>query len=437
VRSSGRDAVEMSWKALGDIESSALWAAVWGFLLRAGAILALHTYRFRVTEDHFAFGYEIGRIARAITLGQGFSNPFSGITGPTAWEAPLYPYLLAGVFKLTGIYTTSSAILILTINSLFSALTVLPVYLIARKVFGSRIARWAAWTWALYPYAIYWATKWVWETSLTALLLTTAFWLTLELRDALGARVWRLWLWFGCVWGAIALTNPSCLAFLPFAGVWACLRLRRRGQSWFLPATASALVFLALVTPWEVRNYLVFNKIMPIRSNAGAELRFGNDPSSTGVFLIWLHPTQNPLELQKYVSAGEVGYVAMRMREAVDFIRSHPGRTAVLCLKKAAYFWAGEPKEPNAPLLDFVKNLPFLATSLLAWWGLALAVKHRNQGAVLFSALLLIYPVTYYICFPHTRYRHPIEPVMMLLILYLISQAPDVSSSETSQSSSC
>src|SRR5437867_10185904 len=43
-------------------------------------------------RDHWRFGYETGRIARSIALGQGFSSPLFANTGPTAWMTPVYPY---------------------------------------------------------------------------------------------------------------------------------------------------------------------------------------------------------------------------------------------------------------------------------------------------------------------------------------------------------
>src|SRR5713101_8929179 len=100
-------------------------------LLQIAAIGLLHTYRFRPGEDHFAFGWEMGRVGRSIALGQGFSNPYGDSTGPTAWEPPLYPYLIGGVFKIFGIYTYASAWVLLSINSLFASLTTIPVFLIA------------------------------------------------------------------------------------------------------------------------------------------------------------------------------------------------------------------------------------------------------------------------------------------------------------------
>ena len=103
---------------------------------RFGWIVVAHTYKFKTFDDNFSFGWEMGRIGRSLAQGQGFSNPFSETTGPTAWEPPLYPFLIAGVFKLFGIYTHASALVLLSINSLFSALTCIPIFLIAKRCFA-------------------------------------------------------------------------------------------------------------------------------------------------------------------------------------------------------------------------------------------------------------------------------------------------------------
>jgi hypothetical protein len=406
-------------------ESGAMGAVLCGFFLRLAAILVLHTYKFHSADPGFAFGYETGRIGAALASGQGFSNPFHGLTGPTAWEAPLYPFLVGLVFKLTGLYTSLSAFLLLTVNSIFSALTAAPIYWIAKDRFGSCVAKWSAWTWALLPYTMYWATRWVWETSLTAFLLTTAFWLALRLNRAQGRQVWKTWAWFGFVWGLIALTNPACLSFLPFAGGWACYRLARHKEHWFCPALLSALIFLAAITPWELRNYRVFHHVIPIRDNGGAELRMGNGPDAAGLWMVWLHPTQNLMQYRLYREMGEFAYTRMRGREALTFMRRNPRRTALLWGTKAFYYWAGLPRLTNPPALAPFKNSLFLVSSVLAWWGLGLLLV-RRQSAFLFAALLVVYPLTYYIAFPHARYRHPIEPILLILGVYLVSQTREL-----------
>src|SRR5208283_4227680 len=67
--------------------------------------------------EHWAFG----RVARSLVTGHGFGNVFAD-TGPTAVVAPVYTYLLAGVFWLFGTYTPASIVAALAINSVFSAL---------------------------------------------------------------------------------------------------------------------------------------------------------------------------------------------------------------------------------------------------------------------------------------------------------------------------
>ena len=103
------------------------------FLLRLAVITIGHTYRITPRRDHFQFGWEMGRIARSIAMGQGFSSPTDLPTGPSAWAPPVYPYILAGVFKLFGIYSNLSAWVILTFNSIFSALTCLTLYRIGER----------------------------------------------------------------------------------------------------------------------------------------------------------------------------------------------------------------------------------------------------------------------------------------------------------------
>src|SRR5580700_6576429 len=131
------------------IRASMFWMVAIALFLRVGWIIVGHTYKFKNTDDNFGFGWEMGRIAAAIASGHGFSNPFRAATGPTAWEPPLYPYLTAGVFHVFGIYSRTSAFVLLSVNSVFSALTCIPIFLVARRIFSEKVAVGSAWTWAL------------------------------------------------------------------------------------------------------------------------------------------------------------------------------------------------------------------------------------------------------------------------------------------------
>ncbi|HEY6943856.1 MAG TPA: hypothetical protein VI431_01860, partial [Candidatus Acidoferrum sp.] len=54
------------------------------------------------------FSQETGSIAASLATGKGFSSPFGKETGPTAWLTPVYPLLVAGVFRVFGIFTRAS-----------------------------------------------------------------------------------------------------------------------------------------------------------------------------------------------------------------------------------------------------------------------------------------------------------------------------------------
>src|SRR5260370_18688219 len=122
------------------IRTAELWMVAIALLLRVGWIIAGHTYKFKSAENNFGFGWEMGRIGAAVASGRGFSDAFGAPTGPTAWEPPLYPYLTAGVFHVFGIYSRASAFVLLSINCVFSALTCIPIFLIARLLFSQMVA---------------------------------------------------------------------------------------------------------------------------------------------------------------------------------------------------------------------------------------------------------------------------------------------------------
>ncbi len=108
-----------------------------GMALRVAFLTTSGAYAFR--PDYF--GWEAGRIASSLAAGRGFCDPFQGTTGPTSWVAPLYPVLLAGIFRAFGTYSRLSGWVALTFNSACSVLTAVILYLLGRELFGERTGR--------------------------------------------------------------------------------------------------------------------------------------------------------------------------------------------------------------------------------------------------------------------------------------------------------
>jgi hypothetical protein len=416
----------------------AFWAA---FLVRVAYLTFAHTYRIRPFPDHFEYGWEMGRIARALATGHGYADPFAGHTGPTAWVTPLYPLLMAFVFKLTGIYTLASAWILLTLNSLFSALTVFPIAAIARRSFAASgpaasVSRWAVWLWALYPAAMQYAVRWVWETSLSTLLFTCAFALALRMRQQAlpdnpkrdpdrepGRRIVRDWVLLGLIWGAIALANPALVLFLPFAGIWILT-----GQARTLPrplpralasAGLSAVIFLAILAPWMARNARVFHHFVPLRANFGAELCLGNGPGATGLLMEYDHPQKDPRQLRLYTAMGEYRYAQMRGELAKQTIGADRWLFMRNTLKRLDFFWFGVPSASGNVASRFFRSLSFGFLSTAGVLGLLLALRRRVYGAWLFAFAFLTLPAVYYFVTVHARFRHPLEPLIAVLGVFL------------------
>jgi 4-amino-4-deoxy-L-arabinose transferase-like glycosyltransferase len=416
-RSTATGSLSEAWAR---VRNSPRWIVAIALLLRVGWIIIGHTYKFKHTDYNFGFGWEMGSIGASLASGYGFSNPFGPATGPTAWEPPLYPGLTAGVFLVFGVYSKASAFVLLTLNSVFSALTCVPIFLIARRVFSEKVAVGSAWAWALLPNVMFWSTKAVWETCLGTLLLTTIFWLALTMEDRDG---WMPWFQFGLLWGITALSSTSLLSFLPAAGLWAWYRRARRGKPSLAGVVLASAVFFACITPWLVRNYQTFGKFIFIRDNFGQELRLGNGPGADGTLMLYLDPPHDPYAMRQFQAMGELPYIAMRKQQALDFIRADYGRFAKLCVRRFVYFWAAPPKDAEHWWMGEAKNSLFLASSVLMFWGLGRALRLRVPGAWLLFWMFLLCPAVYYFVYCLPRYRHPIEPEMAMLAVFLLTEA--------------
>ncbi len=402
-------------------------AATYGPMVAAGLVARLAVIPFLYHEwldpfvvEHWAFG----RVARSLAAGHGFGNVFAD-TGPTAVLPPVYAYLLAGVFRLLGAHTPASIVTALAINSLFSALTCVPVFLLASRCFGDRVAKCAGWLWAFSPYGIYYGADWAWSTCLFTLLLCCLFLIALELENS--GQILH-WIGFGLLCGFAALTEPVALSVVPLLGAWTCYRRYRQRRPWKVPGVAATLALLAVLSPWIVRNYEIFHKFIPVRGGFGLELYIGNNGYSTRWVNSGLHPNHNHAELAEYEKAGEVAYMEHKRQQAVDYIRAHPGWFAWMTLRRALYLWTGywsfEPVYLAQEPLDPPNVFLCTTLTLLALTGLWRAVRRNPALAVRYAVVLGCFPVVYYLSHPETYYFRPADPIVVVLVAYAVTGFP-------------
>jgi len=230
-------------------------------LLRMGSVLIFHFYRFSSKPDLFDFGWEMGRVAHAMATGHGFSSPCRVPSGPTALVPPVYPYLIAVVFKAYGVYSDNSAAILLLLNALCSGLVCLILIALGRRTVGLKAAILGAWAWAFWPMSL-WESHRVWESSLSVLLVTLTFLSLLALQEEKQTGFGAL---CGLLWGFTALTNPAILAFVIPAAIYLVFRAKTSRNSIRAAYGIALLMMCITISPWIIRDYVVFHRFMAIR----------------------------------------------------------------------------------------------------------------------------------------------------------------------------
>jgi 4-amino-4-deoxy-L-arabinose transferase-like glycosyltransferase len=344
---------------------------------------------------------EPAHIAWSVVSGAGYSSPWANtLATPTAQQPPVYPYLLAGIFKLAGAYSYLSLWIAVGLNAVISALTAVVILGIGKRVFGTPTGVLAAWVWSCWIYEAVVAIR-LWESSLSALLLAVGLWL---LPKQAGSLRPLLWITFGALAGVAALTNTTLLSVFPFFWLWLWVGYRRRGFSCTRWLVASVVVCVLVLLPWTVRNYATFNRIVPIRDNFGLELWLGNHAGVGHVF-----DSDFPiLDPSEYNRLGEIRFMDSKRDIALEFIGRNPGTFLRLSARHFFQFWSAPEKSA------------WLGLSLLAWMGMVLALRRKGLEAVPYALVVLVFPLVYYVTHVFSTYRHPIEPVIVLLAAYLM-----------------
>jgi hypothetical protein len=403
------------------------------------------------------FQQETGNIAAALARGAGFSDVFRTNTGPTAWLAPVYPLLVAVAFKVFGTFTARAFFACVAANILFSSAACVPVFYAGNRIAGLGVASGAAWLWAIFPNAILMPFEWIWDTSLSALLAAALLWATLALGESERARDWC---GYGLLWGLALMTNPALGALLPFLLAWAAWRgLGEGGERWKRAGLAAVVAILCCV-PWTIRNYLDFHRLIPLRSNLPFELWLGNndifDPDARGGRM----SITRAEEARTYTQMDETAYMQEKWRLATSFMESHTDLELQLTGKKIVEFWMGT----ESPLKSFRETDSWLIrgiflTDFLTVIGALLGIvtlwrekkkitpraargkrrrRDRRDDAVAekngaeesarspgfpLAAFPAIFPCLYYVTHADLRYRHPIDPIVLLLTTIAVAEA--------------
>jgi 4-amino-4-deoxy-L-arabinose transferase-like glycosyltransferase len=399
------------------------------FLVALGLRIAFLVYEAHVIPAnvlaYVPFEQEVGSVAKSLAEGHGFCCLFRQPTGPTAWLAPVYPLLLAVIFKVFGVFTLASLYVAALLNCIFSALACFPIFFVGKRVSGLTAAASAAWLWAIFPSGIRMPTEWIWDTSLSALLAATLLWATLRLAES--PRTPDL-VGYGALWGLSLLTNPALGAMFPFHIFWIAYCHCRRGSLRPGRLALAITILVAICIPWTVRNTMQFHRMIPLRSNFAFELWMGNneiyDEHSRAVNRITRFE-----QIRRYTQLGESAFLDEKWQKARLFIRTHPGLAARLFGRRIVATWLGTESpqrdflHPGSPLVAFI-----FAWNVLVLVGVVAALARllilRNSFFIPIAAYPIVFTFVYYLTQTSLRLRHPCDPVLALMVVLALPIFP-------------
>ena len=349
------------------------------------------------------------------------------------YQAPLYPYFLAVLYKIFGHHLN----LVRLVQLVLGAFNCVVVAWIARKLFDRRTAFWAGLLTAGYGILVFYEGA-IGKDGISVLLTDLAL---LGLVWSYQDRVGYGWLLSGAALGCAVLTRGNLLLLAPFIVLWVVMVLRGQPFTRVLGAVGALIAGMALfILPVTLRNYAVGRDFVLTTAQAGQNFFIGNNPRANGFF-------ENPENIRLNPKYEEADFRAEALRrtgrkdmkpselstywfkEGMDYVRSHPERAARLLLRKAAMFW-NHFEIPDNYNYYFVRQQVFILPILFPGFGIVaplglfgLYLARRRPGTWLFVLFILGYVMSIVPFHLASRYRLPIVPVLILFAGYTVARA--------------
>ncbi len=255
-------------KACGGRRAAAVLILAW--LLGLGLRL---DYAIRAPQHPVDDARAYARISRALYEGDGYTQGpgFEYLQSASNYQ-PGLPLAVTGIYELRGAADERAARIVL---ALASSLAVPFAFLIGRRLAGTGAGLIAAVPVAIYPALLEYSGMLMTEPVGSAL-LAGAVLLLLRARER--ERPWP-WAATGLALGALTMLRPEYLPLVLVLPVLAILPWRRSapgsGRRLGLAALMAGCACLVLL-PWTVRNYVAFERLVPVSTGGGQVLYQGS-----------------------------------------------------------------------------------------------------------------------------------------------------------------
>jgi hypothetical protein len=131
------------------------------------------------------------------------------------------------------------------------------------------------------------------------------------------------------------------------------------------------------------------------------------------------HPSVSDKELAEFVRLGEIPYMQQKRQLAIDYISEHPGQYLVMSLRRFVYMWTAfwnlDPANLEIEFHNPANVYLTVSMTVVMLIGLWQALRNARRAALPYLLLLLFYPLVFYLTHPEIRYRHIVEPQIIIL----------------------
>ncbi len=359
------------------------------------------------------------RIAVNISEGNGYVEhvPFDPqFDQAITRSGPLLEYFMAGIYVLFGMHVGY----IWIAHALLHGLSTLLVFSIIRMLFkeepyADKAALYGSLLYALYPDLIESTSQLMTETSYFFLILLTVYLFI----SYLHTRTRVILILFSIVYGLTFLSKSTSLLYYPVILGYIFYKNR-------IHALLSLLIVLAVVSPWVIRNYVVFDKFIPSRIFADYTLYVGNHHGASGENDIEALPEPKQILTEKGVFAVD----EYSHTKFIQFVTTHPFEYIGLHFRRLSiYFSWLRPTGHWGYLTDTERLLTFGSSGLFSvlvftfgFAGLVYSALTRKLDTLLVVTLTLITPVSFILTLVETRYRYQIYPFLSIFAGYAIAK---------------
>jgi tetratricopeptide (TPR) repeat protein len=334
------------------------------------------------------------------------------------YKAPLYPYLLAILYKVFNY----NLFLIRIVQVVIAMAGYVVLYKLCMVYFNKTVARIALILAAFYGTFIFFEGELEIVTLVISLNLFLLFSLTLNL-----FHLRHLYSFLaGIMLGLSALARPTILFFIPFVLIWFFLAFREKEgiRKTFFCAASFFIGIILLITPITIRNYMVGDEFVLISANGGINFYIGNNPDYDRTTSIhpghaWQRFYDTPdKELRRELNVKERD--DYWYQKSMEYILAEPIGYLALILKKTSLFWHSYEIKRNTDIYFFKKFstvlglhlISFAVVAPLALLGISITLPRRRRYLLLYFYVLYVMLSTIAF-FVTARYRLPVVPVLI------------------------